>query len=340
MATTPTSAPTVLEAHRDELESALKAAVGAGGDPLTAACRYVLGWEDERGSPVARGGKRIRPALCLFAAEAFGGPIDEALPGAVAIELVHNFSLVHDEIQDKDEQRHGHATIWARMGEAQAINVGDFLYTRAFRALTSGAGDAGRRLRALELLNDAVQRMITGQWFDIEFETRDRVSVDEYLEMVAGKTGALLSAPLEIGAILAGVDPERAALVGRWGALVGAAFQAQDDYLGIWGNPNQTGKSNTNDIARRKKTLPIVHALGDADFGAVVAKVYRQPAISDQDIAAVVTALDSAGSAEYCRERARSQAHEADVVLDTLGLDDAARAQFRAIARYLVDREA
>ena len=107
---------------------------------------------------------------------------DEALPGAVAIELVHNFSLVHDEIQDKDEQRHGHATIWARMGEAQAINVGDFLYTRAFRALTSGAGDAGRRLRALELLNDAVQRMITGQWFDIEFETRDRVSVDEYLD--------------------------------------------------------------------------------------------------------------------------------------------------------------
>jgi geranylgeranyl diphosphate synthase, type I len=339
MTSAPTSAPAVLAVHRKALEEALKAGVGAGDDALTAAARYVMGWQDEAGHPIDGGGKRIRPALCLFAAEALGGTADEAMPGAVAIELIHNFSLVHDEIQDRDAERHHRPTTWARMGEAQAINVGDFIYTRAFRALTSGRGDSNRRMRALDLLNDAVQRMITGQWLDIEFEKRDAVTVDEYLAMVAGKTGALLSAPLQMGAILAGVGAEQAEIVGQWGELVGAAFQAQDDYLGIWGDPNQTGKSNTNDIARRKKTLPIVHALGNPDFGAVVGRVYAQKVIGETDIAAVVKALGSAGSDAYCRERASSQAEEADALLERLAVDRVTRQQFAAIAAYVVNRE-
>jgi geranylgeranyl diphosphate synthase type I len=336
------SAPQILTRHREPLEQALRDAIGRDDSALIAAARYVMGWEDEQGASIDAGGKRIRPALCLFAAEAFGGATADAMPGAVAVELVHNFSLVHDEVQDHDAERHHRPTVWARLGEAQAINVGDFLYTRALRALTHGPGDTGRRMRALSILNDAIERMIAGQWEDIAFEQRDQVSVDEYLHMVAGKTGALLSAPLEMGAILAGASDSEAAALGTWGAHVGAAFQAQDDYLGIWGDPGETGKSNTNDIARRKKTLPVVHGAMQPDAAHVIAQAYAEPSVSDAAVTRVVAALEAAGSADYCRERARSQAKQADALLETLpfvadtpGLRD----QFRAIASYLVERQ-
>lgn len=339
MTSTAMPAPAILGQHRAALEAALRSAVGDDVNPLTAAVRYAMGWEDESGTTTDAGGKRIRPALCLFAAGAFGGSVQEALPGAVAVELVHNFSLVHDEVQDRDAERHHRPTVWARMGEAQAINVGDFLYTRAVRALTVGPGDGSRRLYALHVLNDAISRMIQGQWQDIAFEARTTVTVDEYLDMVAGKTGALLAAPLEIGAILAGAPDEAAAAVGRWGAHVGAAFQAQDDYLGIWGNPNRTGKSNTNDIVRRKKTLPIVHGSADPDVAAAIARTHGQQVVSERDVESVVAALKNAGSDEYCRARARSQAAEADTLLEEIPLTNTVREQFRAIAAYLVDRE-
>lgn len=337
MATLPVETGTLFQ-HRAILEDALRAAVGSIAAAPDAALRYVLGWEDEQGRAIEAGGKRIRPALCLFAAEAVGGEITDALPGAIAVELVHNFSLVHDEVQDHDAERHHRPTIWARMGEGQAINVGDLLYTRAVRALTDGSGDAHRRMRALGVLNIAIEHMIRGQWDDIAFEARDDVTVDEYLAMVAGKTGALLSAPLEIGAILAGAAPDVSAALGLWGLHIGAAFQAQDDFLGIWGDPGETGKSNTNDIARRKKTLPVIHALGHARAGDVVRRVYDKEAITDRDVATVAKALDDAGSAAYCRERARAQAAEADALLAVLEFDDATRAKFRAVASYFVER--
>lgn len=330
----------ILAEHRNALEEALKAAVGDSGMPLESASRYVMGWEDELGRPADAGGKRIRPALCLQAALAFGGRLEEALPGAVAVELVHNFSLVHDEVQDHDAERHHRPTLWALLGEGQAINVGDFLYARAIRALVAGPGGLNRRMAALDVLNDAITRMIDGQWHDIAFESREQVSVDDYLAMVAGKTGALLSAPLRIGALLAGASDEDASSIGRWGALVGAAFQAHDDYLGIWGDPGETGKSNTNDIARRKKSLPIVHALSSPDVSAIVQRVYAQAEIDERDIADVVAALEDAGSHEYCRERARADVEASHILLAALPFDIETRGRFETIAHFLVERRA
>lgn len=338
--TTPAEAPDFLATHRTLIESALRDAIGDDTTPIVAASRYVMGWEDEQGRPASNTGKRIRPALCLFACEAFGGSPETALPGAVAVELVHNFSLVHDEVQDHDSERHHRPTVWALLGEGQAINVGDYLFTRAIEALAAGTGPVERRMVALHTLNAAIGRMIRGQWEDIEFEARDAVSIDEYLRMTAGKTGALLAAPLEIGALLAGAPREQAEIAGQWGLEVGLAFQAHDDYLGTWGEPEQTGKSNTNDIARRKKTLPVVHGLQDDAVAPVIRSAFEKDSLGAEEIASVVAALGQAGSDDYCRELARSHARRADTLLDSLELPDHMRAKFRAVAAYLVDRTA
>lgn len=330
----------ILGRYRDPIEAALRREFEGETSELGAAGRYVMGWEDADGAPLATGGKRIRPALCLFAAQAVGGDANGALPGAVAIELVHNFSLVHDEIQDEDRVRHSRPTMFARVGAGQAINVGDYLFTRAISALVRGEGGSERRMEALAVLNHAIERMIGGQWLDIAFESRNDVTVDEYLRMVAGKTGALLAAPLEIGAILAGAPAELSHALGEWGACVGAAFQAQDDYLGIWGDPDVTGKTNTGDIARKKKTLPIIHGMNDPVAGPIVRGAYALAAIGGDEIAGVVRALERAGSGAFCRERAKVQAAKADELLEGLPLPETTREQFRAIARYLVDREA
>lgn len=334
----PQAVPSALTAHRLTIENALRTAIGTDPADLFAAMRYVMGWEDADGRASTATGKRIRPALCLFAAEAAGGTPAEALPAAVAVELVHNFSLVHDEIQDHDAERHHRPTLWARLGEAQSINVGDALYAIAIRALTSAPGPAGRRIAALDALTNAVQRMITGQWHDILFESRDTVSVDDYLAMSAGKTGALLGAPLEMGALLAGAESEVARRFGLWGEQIGLAFQAQDDYLGIWGDSLETGKSSTNDIARKKKTLPVVFGLLSADHAPTIRRVYALEAPGEDEIREVAHALTLAGADEICRAEARRHAHAADALLDALPVTAEARAAFRSIADYMVDR--
>ena len=332
------SPPPALTAHLPALEDALRAAVGEERGDLAAAARYVMGWEDEHGRPASAEGKRIRPALCLLAAEALGGSVAAAMPGAVAVELTHNFSLVHDEIQDRDAERHHRPTIWRLTGEAQAINVGDFLFTRALRALSGAEAPAERRVAALEALLAAIEDMIGGQWADLAFEPRGDVSVAEYLAMVEGKTGALIGAPLQIGAILAGAPPERCDGIRDWGRGVGLAFQARDDVLGIWGDPALTGKSNRNDLARRKKTLPVIAALADARTRDAVERLHARAAPAADEIAAVADQLEAAGVRERAEEYARRYVMDADALLDALGLRDDERALFAAVARYLVER--
>ena len=332
------SPPPALTAHLPALETALRAAVGEERGELAAAARYVMGWEDERGRPASAAGKRIRPALCLLAAEALGGSVAAAMPGAVAVELTHNFSLVHDEIQDRDAERHHRPTIWRLTGEAQAINVGDFLFTRALRALSAADAPAERRVAAIEALLAAIEDMIGGQWADLSFEPRGDVSVAEYLAMVGGKTGALIGAPLQIGAILAGAPAERCDGIRDWGRGVGLAFQARDDVLGIWGDPALTGKSNRNDLARRKKTLPVIAALADPRTRDAVERLHARAEPAADEIAAVADQLEAAGVRERAEEYARRYVAEADALLDALGLRDDERALFAAVARYLVER--
>jgi geranylgeranyl diphosphate synthase type I len=330
--------PAALFQHLPLVESALRAALEDGPTDLVGVSRYVMGWEDSEGLPVAAGGKRIRPALCVFGATLFGAQPEVALPGAVAVELIHNFSLVHDEVQDHDAQRHHRPTVWALMGEGQAINVGDFLITRALAAVLESNAPSERRLRTLRILNEAMARMIAGQWADISFEARADVTTDEYLAMVRGKTGALLGAPLAMGATLAGASTEQAIALQQWGETVGLAFQVRDDVLGIWGNPNLTGKSNTNDIARKKKTLPIIIGR-QRGADTVIARAYAREELSPADIAAVVHALESVGAAGRATAEADRLIASAGEQLASFELPAPARESLRQIGEYLVNRD-
>lgn len=327
----------VFQAYREPLELALKAALPEDHSPLSASARYVMGWEDENGHPSEAGGKRLRPLATCHIGTLLGAPLERVLSGAVAIELIHNFSLVHDEIQDEDATRHGRPTLWARLGTAQAINVGDLLFARAFTAL-SVSSDKELTGAFTTVLTGAVERMIRGQWSDLEFEHRTDVSADEYLEMVAGKTGALLGACGAIAALAAGRDRATVDAFQRWGVSIGLAFQAQDDYLGIWGDSAETGKSNTNDIARRKKSLPLLLGLAEPGTSDVILRAFANEQPEELEVVAVAAALADAGIGDRSLSMARAFQAEAESLLQAVP-GEAARTGLLSMGRLLVDRE-
>jgi geranylgeranyl diphosphate synthase type I len=222
---------------------------------------YHMGWTDRAGHPAAeRPGKFVRPALCLWACETLGGAPDDALAAAAAIEWIHNFTLVHDDIQDGDRERRGRETVWSIWGVGQGINAGDAMFAHATLQLAASNGDHARTLRVLRAVSSASLEVIEGQCRDLEMEGRLDVTPLDYLRMVRRKTGALLGASLETGAILAGARDGDAVRFRFAGRLLGTAFQMRDDWLGFWGDPELTGKSRTSDANRHKMSYPVVAA--------------------------------------------------------------------------------
>ena len=328
--------PVPLSRNLAAIEAALKG-YAEGDGPPDQATRYVMGWEDKYRRPAVTGGKRLRPALCTLVAETLGAPAEVALPGAAAIELIHNFSLVHDDLQDRDRERHGRPTAWVVFGEAQAINLGDFLSTTAFSVLLDAPDiEAARRNAALRLLNGAVREMIRGQWMDIEFEDGGATTVDDYFAMVSGKTGALLAASASIGAILAGADGAVADDFGRWARQLGLAFQVRDDYLGIWGSTELTGKAVGADILRRKRSMPVIMGLAHEVAGPIVREHYE--GVGPPDVDAVMAALDEAAIPEAVVRIANEQRDAADSMLERLPIAETAREELREASNFLVDR--
>jgi geranylgeranyl diphosphate synthase, type I len=220
---------------------------------------YHLGWEGNAGR-----GKRVRPLLTLLCCQGAGGVWQAALPAASAVELIHNFSLLHDDIQDRSETRRGRPTVWTRWGVPQAINTGDALFVLAhlaWGALRSRGASPQTSLAAREMLENACLRLTEGQYLDMNFETESRVSQERYLEMIEGKTAALLSAATGLGACVAEASPDIVAYYAAFGRHLGLAFQILDDILGIWGDPAVTGKPAGDDLLCRKKTLPVILGL-------------------------------------------------------------------------------
>ncbi len=275
--------PAALTRYHEAVQVEMRAAVPEVSLPIYDMARYALGWLDEAGRPASASGKGARAALTMLGAEAITDEpeaLERAAAGAAAVELVHNFSLVHDDVQDGDVERRGRPTVWTIWGVAQAINTGDLMRELADaalrRALLHGAS-AQSVLEAIRRLNQATMLMIEGQYLDLTFEQRLDVEVDEYLAMVERKTGAMMGVSLAIGATLAGASPEQADALDRAGRRLGRCFQMRDDWLGIWADPDALGKPTDADIRRRKKSFPILFALSQAPASArrELTEIYR-----------------------------------------------------------------
>ena len=205
-------------------------------------------------------GKRIRPLLTLMCCAGTGTEWQKALPAAVSIELIHNFSLIHDDIEDKGLIRRGKDAVWVKWGLPHGLNAGDAMFASAFRVLLTRQGNVSENiiLKTVELLTETCRQLTMGQFLDIDFEEREFVSVDEYLKMVNGKTAALISCSVKMGALIGELPPIEQKKYQDFGKALGIAFQMYDDWLGVWGDYENTGKSTTGDIVERKKTLPII----------------------------------------------------------------------------------
>jgi len=223
---------------------------------------YHFGWNED----APRTGKRLRPMLLLTSSLMFGRQPQDVMPAAVAMEVLHNYTLIHDDIEDQGETRHGRECLWRKYGLAQALNVGDYLSTMAHDIFceVESSVQASEFSTAYAIFRQATLDVLHGQYLDMHFETESDITLNDYLEMIRLKTSRLISASIRIGAALAGVPASVDELLERIGEHAGLAFQIQDDYLGIWGDTANTGKSNLTDILSRKKTYPILLGLADS----------------------------------------------------------------------------
>ena len=264
--------------------------------------RYAMGWVDELDQPYNQAtGKRIRPTLLLLCAEAAGGDWRSAAAAAAAVELLHNFSLIHDDIQDDSPTRHGRPTVWKVWGRANAINAGDALYTLAFVALESLSNTIPSEtvIQVWRIFNATTLELTRGQHLDMRFEQQTSVTVDEYMSMIRGKSAALVAACAQTGALIATADEALAARYAEFGLNLGIAFQIRDDILGIWGDPSVTGKSAATDIISRKKSLPVLYGLSQsADLRAI----YTRDPFSETDVSDAVAALDAIQARDYTQD--------------------------------------
>jgi geranylgeranyl diphosphate synthase type I len=326
------------------LEEEMEAVLGERPDRFTlyAMLRYHLGWLDETSSPTSPserrrlGGKKLRGLLCLVSCEAAGGDVRRALPAAAAVELIHNFSLIHDDVEDQDTERRHRPTVWVRWGVAHAVNAGSNMQALVNRAglRLFGAGVAAPRvLKALDCLTAAMLAMTEGQYRDIQSQDAWDTSIDDYLAMASGKTAALMEAAARLGALVQTESSGPVDALSRFGRAFGLAFQARDDYLGIWGERDATGKPVGSDIAKGKRSLPIVYALSLPD-GALL-----RPRLERRDVPGVMAHLEAAGARPYVAATVAQFTRDALSALECADLAPGACRILRAIATQSLGRE-
>ena len=343
-----TSAPRLLARARDLVQPAMRAAVARLDEANRRVVGYHLGWTGRDGAPLSGGGKGVRPALATLSAQAAGASAEVAVPGAVAVELVHNFSLLHDDVMDGDTERRHRPTVWSVWDVPTAILAGDALLALAVEVLTepTDAAAALRHSRAARLIARTTRELVRGQTEDLAFERRADVGIGECLAMADGKTGSLLSASASIGAVLAGAPDEVVTALASYGTELGLAFQLVDDVLGIWGDPGRTGKPVYSDLRARKKTLPVTYAVthGGAP-GRELARWLGEagPGGGEPDEASVLRAaelVEAAGGRRWAADEAARRLELAEKALRSVRIDDTARAELLELAQFVITREA
>ncbi|MFC3435504.1 polyprenyl synthetase family protein [Nocardia seriolae] len=322
---------------RVAIEPVLRSAIGSLAEPLDRMAGYHFGRCDPEGVETQGAqGKALRPALTFAAAAACGGSVSESVHAAAAVELLHNFSLVHDDVMDTSPTRHGRPTVWRVWGETNATLLGDALQAIALGVLCDGAPEAVSSEAVIRLARTTVT-LCRGQYEDCAFETRPAVSVDEYLSMAAGKTGALLGCACALGALCAGADHRIVSAMHTFGTELGLVFQLVDDFIDIWGDPEITGKPAHSDLIHRKQSFPVVCALeSDTSAGRDLARLYhsRHPMTAAR-AARAADLVEQAGGRQRTLRRAAGALDAAFTALPAeLASDD-----LTALAQLVVHRD-
>ncbi|HEX6405497.1 MAG TPA: family 2 encapsulin nanocompartment cargo protein polyprenyl transferase [Pseudonocardiaceae bacterium] len=334
------SAREVLAWSRGLVEPALRSAVGTLPSSMLRIAGYHLGWWDEHGHPVrVSGGKAIRAALVLCSAQAVGGTAGASVPAAVAVELVHNHSLLHDDVMDGDLTRRHRRTAWSVFGVNPAILAGDALLVLALDVLAGSGHPAATD--GTRMLTAAVQNLLDGQSADLSFEQRAAVELAECVRMAQCKTAALLSCACAMGAAFGGGRPEQVACLRGFGMQLGLAFQHVDDLLGIWGDPAVTGKPVHSDLRSHKKSLPVVAALAsETPAGRELATLYdRDEPCSETEAAHAAELIDIAGGRAWSQAQAEDLVAHAMRELQSAGPTPRAAADLAALARLATHRD-
>ena len=297
---------------------------------------YAFGWVDETGKAMRHmSGKRLRPYLLLLCCEAAGGNWQQAIPAAAAVELLHNFSLVHDDIQDQSIMRHNRPSVWARWDQAKAINVGDSLLGLAFHTLHAlrESFSAETVLAVWHDLNVALRELTRGQHLDLQFENQPTVDEDEYRSMIEGKTAALFAASAKMGARLAhhpGYDR-----FAEYGRHLGLAFQIRDDILGIWGKRETTGKSAADDIRNQKKSLPNIRGMQrEPEF----ARLFEGGKLSDAEVERARSLLNRCAARSYAEAVEEQFGNAAIQAISSLNMESVAGGWLKELPAQLLGR--
>jgi geranylgeranyl diphosphate synthase, type I len=332
--------PAGVESARDLVGPAVAAAVDRLSPDVRVVAAYHLGLTDADGRPASRpAGKALRPALALLSARAAGAAPERGVPPAAAVEFVHNFSLLHDDIMDGDTERRHRPTAWTVYGVGAAILAGDALLALAQDLLLEGPAPQG--LWASRCLSAAVQRLIAGQGADLAFERREDVTLDECRLMAGDKTAALMACACSIGAIYVGAPADLAMGLAGFGAHVGLAFQLTDDLLGIWGAPEITGKPVRSDLRTRKKSLPVVAALtSGTEAGRELGVLLRQTeALTEEELIRAAALVEEAGGRKWVETEADAALSSAGQCLGDTDMPDDVRAEFAGIAEFITARQ-
>jgi len=332
--------PAGVQSARDLTGPAIAEAVSRLSPAVRTVAAYHLGLADAAGQPIPGGasGKALRPALALLSARAAGAAPERGVVPAAAVELVHNFSLLHDDIMDGDTERRHQPTAWTVYGVGAAILAGDALLALAQDVLleTQPYG-----VWAARCLSAAVQRLIAGQGSDLAFERRDDVAVEECLVMAGDKTAALMACACSIGVIYVGGPASLAMSLSGFGAHAGLSFQLVDDMLGIWGAPEVTGKPVGSDLRARKKSVPVVAALtsGTAAGSELAALLASPDPFSEDEVSRATELVEAAGGKEQIETMADNELASALSCLSSAEMPEDVRAEFAAIAEFITARQ-
>lgn len=335
--------PSSLKKYREKVSDSLESFLDGREGKIYDMINYHLGFNGE-GSDGRLQGKAIRSSLALYATEALGGDPDDALPAALSLELIHNFSLVHDDIQDDDRTRRGRPTVQYKWNPGQAINTGDAIKDLSFLVMLDRFpnGETEKTLEALRALSKYSLRMIEGQVLDMDYMNRKDVDIDSYLEMICAKTCALLEGAFHLGGIYSPVGEEEVDKLISFGKYLGYVYQIRDDWLGIWGQPEESGKSVLSDIEEKKRSFPVVFAMQEGR-GKEIARLkelyYSKGKLGEDKVEEVREILEKLDASKKTNEWAERYWNNAEIQLQETGMADWAKTELEEFGSFLLKRK-